>query len=102
MNDDLSPWAQMMRSVSAQTQAPNCLIGICSTLEFDLLTCCFSIRNREAVSPLAVSTSGPSTSQHLGSERLVKQTYSVLVSLPTDRPRSIVRKWHLSKEFFDH
>ncbi|KAI0371264.1 hypothetical protein BV20DRAFT_194847 [Pilatotrama ljubarskyi] len=29
-------------------------------------------------------------------ERLIKQTYSVHVSLPEDRPRGITRKWHLS------
>ncbi|KAJ8087258.1 hypothetical protein PM082_006088 [Marasmius tenuissimus] len=32
-------------------------------------------------------------------ERLVKQTYSVHVSLPQDRPRGIVRKWHLTAYF---
>ncbi|KAE9391103.1 hypothetical protein BT96DRAFT_888874 [Gymnopus androsaceus JB14] len=32
-------------------------------------------------------------------ERLVKQTYSVHVSLPADRPRGIVRKWHLTAYF---
>jgi hypothetical protein len=30
-------------------------------------------------------------------ERLIKQTYSVTVSLPADRDRRILRKWHLSK-----
>jgi hypothetical protein len=30
------------------------------------------------------------------SERLIKQTYSVRVSLPDDRTRGITRKWHLS------
>jgi Gti1/Pac2 family transcription factor len=30
------------------------------------------------------------------SERLIKQTYSVRVSLPEDRTRGITRKWHLS------
>ena len=30
-------------------------------------------------------------------ERLIKQTYSVHVSLPEDRPRGITRKWHLSE-----
>ncbi|KAH9849608.1 Gti1/Pac2 family-domain-containing protein [Lenzites betulinus] len=29
-------------------------------------------------------------------ERLIKQTYSVHVSLPEDRPRGLTRKWHLS------
>ncbi|KAI0777221.1 Gti1/Pac2 family-domain-containing protein [Trametes elegans] len=32
-------------------------------------------------------------------ERLIKQTYSVHVSLPADRPRGIVRKWHLTAYF---
>ncbi|KAJ7039782.1 Gti1/Pac2 family-domain-containing protein [Mycena alexandri] len=33
------------------------------------------------------------------SERLIKQTYSVLVSLPKDRPCGTVRKWHLTAYF---
>lgn len=33
------------------------------------------------------------------SERLIKQTYSVHVSLPADRPRGIIRKWHLTAYF---
>ncbi|KAG2003311.1 hypothetical protein CC2G_003922 [Coprinopsis cinerea AmutBmut pab1-1] len=33
------------------------------------------------------------------SERLIKQTYSVHVSLPADRQRGIVRKWHLTAYF---
>ncbi|KAG6812212.1 hypothetical protein H0H92_003948 [Tricholoma furcatifolium] len=32
-------------------------------------------------------------------ERLVKQTYSVHVTLPSDSPRGIVRKWHLTAYF---
>ncbi|KAF8970218.1 Gti1/Pac2 family-domain-containing protein [Flammula alnicola] len=32
-------------------------------------------------------------------ERLIKQTYSVHVSLPADKPRGIVRKWHLTAYF---
>lgn len=32
-------------------------------------------------------------------ERLIKQTYSVHVSLPPDRPRGIIRKWHLTAYF---
>ncbi|PPQ87683.1 hypothetical protein CVT25_011450 [Psilocybe cyanescens] len=35
-------------------------------------------------------------------ERLIKQTYSVHVSLPTDRPRGIIRKWHLTAYFSPH
>ena len=30
-------------------------------------------------------------------DRLIKQTFSVHVSLPDDRPRGVTRKWHLSK-----
>ncbi|KAF8136951.1 Gti1/Pac2 family-domain-containing protein [Boletus edulis] len=33
------------------------------------------------------------------SERLIKQTYSVRVSLPDDRPRGVFRKWHLTAYF---
>ncbi|KAJ3567837.1 hypothetical protein NP233_g6103 [Leucocoprinus birnbaumii] len=33
------------------------------------------------------------------SERLIKQTYSVHVSLPADRARGIIRKWHLTAYF---
>ncbi|KAI5996442.1 Gti1/Pac2 family-domain-containing protein [Pisolithus orientalis] len=33
------------------------------------------------------------------SERLIKQTYSVRVSLPDDRSRGILRKWHLTAYF---
>ncbi|KAJ7755356.1 Gti1/Pac2 family-domain-containing protein [Mycena maculata] len=33
------------------------------------------------------------------SQRLIKQTYSVLVSLPKDRPSGTVRKWHLTAYF---
>ncbi|KAG6916421.1 hypothetical protein DXG01_006825 [Tephrocybe rancida] len=32
-------------------------------------------------------------------ERLVKQTYSVHVTLPADSPRGVVRKWHLTAYF---
>jgi len=32
-------------------------------------------------------------------ERLIKQTYSVHVSLPADRSRGILRKWHLTAYF---
>ncbi|EMD34778.1 hypothetical protein CERSUDRAFT_23715, partial [Gelatoporia subvermispora B] len=32
-------------------------------------------------------------------ERLIKQTYSVHVTLPDDRPRGITRKWHLTAYF---
>ncbi|KAK7438187.1 hypothetical protein VKT23_018118 [Stygiomarasmius scandens] len=38
-------------------------------------------------------------SQNSEPERLVKQTYSVHVSLPADRHRGIVRKWHLTAYF---
>ncbi|KAH7882364.1 Gti1/Pac2 family-domain-containing protein [Phlebopus sp. FC_14] len=33
------------------------------------------------------------------SERLIKQTYSVRVTLPDDRPRGTFRKWHLTAYF---
>lgn len=33
------------------------------------------------------------------SERLIKQTYSVHVSLPADRARGVIRKWHLTAYF---
>ncbi|KAJ6486940.1 Gti1/Pac2 family-domain-containing protein [Mycena sanguinolenta] len=33
------------------------------------------------------------------SQRLIKQTYSVLVTLPKDRPSGTVRKWHLTAYF---
>ncbi|KAF8633054.1 hypothetical protein AX15_001532 [Amanita polypyramis BW_CC] len=47
------------------------------------------------------SHSSNSTNQHqpVEPERLIKQTYSVLVYLPVDRPRGIVRKWHLTAYF---
>ncbi|OCH93955.1 hypothetical protein OBBRIDRAFT_885174 [Obba rivulosa] len=32
-------------------------------------------------------------------ERLIKQTYSVHVTLPEDRPRGVTRKWHLTAYF---
>ncbi|GBE87405.1 hypothetical protein SCP_1100810 [Sparassis crispa] len=35
----------------------------------------------------------------LDTERLIKQTYSVHVSLPDDRLRAITRKWHLTAYF---
>ncbi|KAJ7487765.1 Gti1/Pac2 family-domain-containing protein [Mycena latifolia] len=42
----------------------------------------------------------PSTSRKPSeSHRLIKQTYSVLVSLPKDRPSGTVRKWHLTAYF---
>ncbi|KAJ7096738.1 hypothetical protein B0H15DRAFT_774024 [Mycena belliarum] len=42
----------------------------------------------------------PSTSRKPSeSQRLIKQTYSVLVTLPKDRPSGMVRKWHLTAYF---
>ncbi|KAI0688383.1 Gti1/Pac2 family-domain-containing protein, partial [Cytidiella melzeri] len=32
-------------------------------------------------------------------DRLIKQTFSVHVSLPDDRPRGVTRKWHLTAYF---
>ncbi|KDQ60177.1 hypothetical protein JAAARDRAFT_32550, partial [Jaapia argillacea MUCL 33604] len=54
------------------------------------------------------STPSSSTSRHSPvpysrrprrTERLIKQTYSVHVSLPQDRDRGITRKWHLTAYF---
>ncbi|KAK7046651.1 Gti1/Pac2 family-domain-containing protein [Favolaschia claudopus] len=44
--------------------------------------------------------SPPSTSRKpTDSQRLIKQTYSVLVTLPQDRAAGLVRKWHLTAYF---
>ncbi|KAF9068904.1 Gti1/Pac2 family-domain-containing protein [Rhodocollybia butyracea] len=57
------------------------------------------------VSPWAQLLRGRETSSNSGGspssqpERLVKQTYSVYVSLPADRAHGIVRKWHLTAYF---
>lgn len=40
---------------------------------------------------------GSSSNPRSEVDRLIKQTYSVHVSLPDDRPRGITRKWHLSE-----
>lgn len=56
------------------------------------------LRKRE-LSGSRIPGSVYSSSQASESERLIKQTYSVHVSLPVDRPRGIIRKWHLSEEF---
>ncbi|KAJ3878402.1 Gti1/Pac2 family-domain-containing protein [Lentinula edodes] len=53
------------------------------------------LRRREPPSRLSTSPN----MGHIESERLVKQTYSVHVSLPADRTRGIVRKWHLTAYF---
>ncbi|KAJ7770503.1 Gti1/Pac2 family-domain-containing protein [Mycena metata] len=42
---------------------------------------------------------GSSSRKPTESQRLIKQTYSVLVSLPKDRPSGTVRKWHLTAYF---
>ncbi|KAH9926753.1 Gti1/Pac2 family-domain-containing protein [Fomitopsis serialis] len=42
---------------------------------------------------------GKSTLARSDAERLIKQTYSVHVSLPEDRPRGVTRKWHLTAYF---
>ncbi|THH07881.1 hypothetical protein EW145_g3083 [Phellinidium pouzarii] len=46
-------------------------------------------------SPDKIPTQQPSNDQ----ERLIKQTYSVLVTLPEDRQRNTSRKWHLTAYF---
>ncbi|KAJ6631121.1 hypothetical protein B0H10DRAFT_1773279 [Mycena sp. CBHHK59/15] len=48
--------------------------------------------NRGANSPT-------SSRKSVDAQRLIKQTYSVLVSLPKDRPSGTVRKWHLTAYF---
>ncbi|KAJ7512079.1 Gti1/Pac2 family-domain-containing protein [Mycena galericulata] len=55
---------------------------------------------RKRCSRLPGSACSPSSSRRsTESQRLIKQTYSVLVSLPKDRPSGIVRKWHLTAYF---
>ncbi|KAJ7136003.1 Gti1/Pac2 family-domain-containing protein [Mycena epipterygia] len=54
----------------------------------------------QMMSRLPGNTYSPSTSgKPIESQRLIKQTYSVLVSLPKDRPSGMVRKWHLTAYF---
>ena len=60
------------------------------TLPSRLLTSRPSYRGREP-------RGGKSTFARSDVERLIKQTYSVHVSLPEDRPRGVTRKWHLSQ-----
>ncbi|KAJ6571714.1 Gti1/Pac2 family-domain-containing protein [Mycena capillaripes] len=61
--------------------------------------------NAEPINPITpwaqmMSTFSPSTSKKpTESQRLIKQTYSVLVFLPKDRPSGTVRKWHLTAYF---
>ncbi|KZT70462.1 hypothetical protein DAEQUDRAFT_207308 [Daedalea quercina L-15889] len=43
--------------------------------------------------------SGKSSFARSDAERLIKQTYSVHVSLPEDVPRGVTRKWHLTAYF---
>ncbi|KAJ3762216.1 Gti1/Pac2 family-domain-containing protein [Lentinula raphanica] len=54
------------------------------------------LRRREPPSRFSRSSN---TLHSVETERLVKQTYSVHVTLPADRPRGIVRKWHLTAYF---
>ncbi|KAJ7207085.1 Gti1/Pac2 family-domain-containing protein [Mycena pura] len=53
---------------------------------------------RKRSSRLAGTYSSPSRTA-TESQRLIKQTYSVLVSLPKDRPAGTIRKWHLTAYF---
>ncbi|KAI0071269.1 hypothetical protein K474DRAFT_1669165 [Panus rudis PR-1116 ss-1] len=46
----------------------------------------------------AADAPGPSYSR-IEAERLIKQTYSVHVTLPEDRPLHVTRKWHLTAYF---
>ncbi|KAJ7839559.1 Gti1/Pac2 family-domain-containing protein [Mycena olivaceomarginata] len=55
---------------------------------------------RKRASRIPGNTYSPSTSRKPAeSQRLIKQTYSVLVTLPKDRPSATVRKWHLTAYF---
>ncbi|KAJ7669194.1 Gti1/Pac2 family-domain-containing protein [Mycena polygramma] len=55
---------------------------------------------RKRSSRIPGNTCSPSTSRKPAeSQRLIKQTYSVLVSLPKDHPSGMVRKWHLTAYF---
>jgi len=55
---------------------------------------------RKRASRIPGSTFSASTPRKTAeSQRLIKQTYSVLVTLPKDRPSGTVRKWHLTAYF---
>jgi hypothetical protein len=81
--DPVTPWAQVMRLVVLS------LLYQISSLTTD------GHRKREQSSSRVYPSS--SSRPAMEPERLIKQTYSVHVSLPADRPRRIIRKWHLSK-----
>ncbi|KAF8886548.1 Gti1/Pac2 family-domain-containing protein [Infundibulicybe gibba] len=59
------------------------------------------MRKRDGVSTRLPYRLYPSTQLHQmpEAERLIKQTYSVHVYLPADRPKNIIRKWHLTAYF---
>ncbi|KAJ7237313.1 Gti1/Pac2 family-domain-containing protein [Mycena haematopus] len=55
---------------------------------------------RKRASRIPGSTYSQSTSRKTAeSQRLIKQTYSVLLTLPKDQPSGTVRKWHLTAYF---
>ncbi|CAL1708850.1 unnamed protein product [Somion occarium] len=49
--------------------------------------------------PQTMTMSSSSLYSRTEAERLIKQTYSVHVSLPEDRPHNLTRKWHLTAYF---
>jgi len=96
-SDDLlnpvTPWAQMMRLVVSFAVLSELLSSASISLSF---FCSFAdnLHRRPGSRPTRPYADGRSVPD---AERLIKQTYSVHVSLPVDRPKAIVRKWHLSK-----
>ena len=97
-SDDLlnpvTPWAQMMRLVASFYHLVRAF-EFC--FHFTLVFFCslaHNLHRRPGSRPTRPYADGRSVPD---AERLIKQTYSVHVSLPVDRPKAIVRKWHLSK-----
>lgn len=56
-----------------------------------------SYRKRERALSHSSGNLYPSMNRRRETECLIKQTYSVHVSLPSDAARRIIRKWHLSE-----
>ena len=58
----------------------------------------YTTRKRELLSSVPASVRlYPLSRAKSEAERLIKQTYTVRVSLPADRAQGLSRKWHLSK-----
>jgi hypothetical protein len=87
-NNPATPWAQMIR------WARHCLLS-CS-LPPHLLEIYFFYLFEHVLMFCSMYPSSRSRSMS-DSERLIKQTYSVHVSLPADRAQGINRKWHISE-----